>query len=101
VRRPVLGVKPRAARLPCAVRGTLDSTIVHPRDVFRIAILANAATIIVGHNHPSGSTQPSLEDVALTTRLRAAADIVGIPMADHVIVSKSRQYFSFRDAALL
>jgi DNA repair protein RadC len=82
-------------------RGTLDSTIVHPRDVFRTALLANAATVVVGHNHPSGIVQPSPDDLVLTRRLSVAAAVVGIDLADHLIVSASSEFFSFRDAALL
>lgn len=68
--------------------GTLDGVDVHPREVFRSAILAGASSIIVGHNHPSGSTEPSPDDVALTRRLRSAGELLGIPLIDHVIVTE-------------
>ena len=77
-------------------RGTLDMCIVHPRDVFKAAILANAAGIIVGHNHPSGEPEPSEDDVALCVRLRDAARIIGIELLDFIIVGEGR-YFSFKE----
>ena len=82
-------------------RGTLDMTIVHPRDVLRIALLSNAASVIVGHNHPSGVVRPSPEDVGMTQRLRAATDVMGIQLADHIIVNVAGEFFSFRDASLI
>ena len=77
-------------------RGTLDRCVVHPRDVFKAAILANAAGVIVGHNHPSGETEPSPDDVALCVRLRHAADIIGIDLLDFVIIGDGR-YYSFKE----
>jgi DNA repair protein RadC len=81
-------------------RGTLDSALAHPREIFRAAILANAASIVVGHNHPSGDPLPSSDDVALTRRLVAAGAVMGIPVVDHIVVGDGR-FFSFRDAHLL
>jgi DNA repair protein RadC len=69
--------------------GTLDATIVHPRDVFRVAILQNAAAIIVAHNHPSGDPAPSPDDLALTRRLTQAAEVIGIPILDHIIIGNA------------
>jgi DNA repair protein RadC len=77
-------------------RGTLDRCVVHPRDVFKAAILANAAGVIVGHNHPSGETEPSPDDVALCVRLRHAADIIGIDLLDFMITG-DRRYYSFKE----
>lgn len=82
-------------------RGTIDSTTVHPRDVFRTALLAHAPCVIIGHNHPSGDAKPSPDDVALTRRLLDAARIVGVDLADHIVVSAEGQYFSFREAGLI
>ena len=70
--------------------GTLTSVEVHPRDVFRAAIAANAAGIVVLHNHPSGDPTPSAEDVELTRRLKACGDLIGIPVVDHVVVTADR-----------
>ncbi len=67
-------------------RGTLDSTLVHPREVFKAAILANAAAIIVCHNHPSGDPSPSRQDIELTARLRQVGEMCGIAVLDHVVV---------------
>ena len=77
-------------------RGTLDMCIVHPRDVFKAVILANAAGVIVGHNHPSGEPEPSADDVALCVRLRDAARIIGIELLDFIIVGEGR-YCSFKE----
>ncbi len=81
-------------------RGILDSTLVHPREVFRAALLANAAAIVAGHNHPSGDPSPSPDDIALTRRLASAGDIMGVPLLDHVIVADGR-YYSFREGGLI
>lgn len=67
-------------------RGTLDSVLVSPRDVFKAALLANAAAIVVGHNHPSGDPTPSPDDIALTRRLVEAGTLMGIDVLDHVVV---------------
>lgn len=81
-------------------RGTLDSTLVHPREVFKAAILANAAAIVVCHNHPSGDPSPSLDDLELTKRLIATGELLGISVLDHVVVGDSR-YYSFKEGALM
>ena len=81
-------------------RGSLDSTVVHPREVFRAATLANAASIALAHNHPSGDASPSPEDIALTTRLVCAGDLMGINVLDHIIVGAGT-YYSFREAGRL
>jgi DNA repair protein RadC len=79
-------------------RGTLDSTLVHPREVFKAAILANAAAIVVAHNHPSGDPSPTLDDRDVTRRLAATGELLGIPVLDHIVVGDER-YFSFKRAA--
>ena len=81
--------------------GSLTASIVHPREVFKGAILANAASIICGHNHPSTDCQPSREDRALTTRLVEAGKLLGISILDHVIIGGEGRYFSFADEGLL
>lgn len=80
--------------------GTLDASLVHPREVFKPAILASSASIILAHNHPSGEPSPSGEDRAVTKQLRAAGTTLGIAILDHVIVGDER-YFSFAEAGLL
>lgn len=82
-------------------RGTLNMALVHPRETFRAAILANAAAIVVGHNHPSGDPTPSPEDHRLTTRLCEAGTLLGIEVLDHLIVAGADRFYSFRDAGLL
>jgi DNA repair protein RadC len=82
-------------------RGTVDTTLVHPRDVFRTALLANARAVVIGHNHPSGDVTPSAEDVAVTARLGRAAQVVGIDLIDHLIVSAEGRSYSFQHNGLL
>ncbi len=67
--------------------GSLDASIVHPREVFKEAISASAASVIFVHNHPSGNCEPSAEDIDLTKRLVQAGEIVGITVVDHVIIA--------------
>lgn len=69
--------------------GTLTSALVHPRELFKAAILANAANVICVHNHPSGDPEPSQEDRALTKRLSEAGELLGIRLLDHVVVAAS------------
>lgn len=66
-------------------KGLLNRTLVHPREVFRYAILDNAAAIVIAHNHPSGVLDPSPDDLEVTQRLRKAGDIIGIEILDHII----------------
>jgi DNA repair protein RadC len=70
--------------------GSLDSSIVHPRELFKEAISASASSIIVAHNHPSGNPQASQEDIKLTKRLKESGDIVGIEIVDHIILGEDR-----------
>jgi DNA repair protein RadC len=69
-------------------QGTLTQSLAHPREIFRTAIKLGAAAVVVGHNHPSGDPSPSPDDHALTRRLREAAEILGIPLVDHLIVGE-------------
>jgi len=77
-------------------RGILNGSLVHPREVFAPAIRERAAAVLAVHNHPSGDPAPSPEDRELTRRLRAAGEIVGIPLLDHVIIGE-RSFHSFRE----
>lgn len=70
-------------------RGTLSASLVHPREVFKTALLANSHAIIVAHNHPAGSLSPSAEDIETTETLINAGKLLGVPVVDHVIVSSS------------
>jgi DNA repair protein RadC len=96
----MLDTKNRLIRLEMVSIGTLDRSIAHPREVFRPATLASAARVVLFHNHPSGDPAPSPDDVQLTRRLAAAGTILGITVADHVILGEGR-YFSFREAGVL
>lgn len=69
--------------------GTLDSANVHPREVFKTAILSNARSIIAAHNHPSGSLDASSQDISITKRLKEAGKILGISLIDHIIITDS------------
>ena len=82
----LLDGKYRLRRVVRVSVGTLTTSLVHPREVFRPAIRAAAAALIVAHNHPSGDPEPSGEDFEVTTRLRDVGELVGIPLLDHVIV---------------
>ncbi len=75
--------------------GTLDTVLAHPREVFSDPIVERAASVIVAHNHPSGEIDPSQKDLALTQQLIAAGQLLGIPLRDHIIITKT-DHFSFR-----
>jgi DNA repair protein RadC len=82
--------------------GSLTASVVHMREVFKPAILANAAAILGGHNHPSGDPAPSHEDRALTQRLVDAGKLLGIAVHDHIVLGDgTTAYFSFADEGLL
>jgi len=80
--------------------GTLTASLVHPREVFRPAIVSGAAAVIVSHNHPSDEVRPSPEDKDTTRRLAKAGEILGMPVLDHVIVT-SDTHMSFRQEGLI
>ena len=80
--------------------GTLSASLVHPREVFSPAISAHAAALIVAHNHPSGDSNPSGEDKETTGRLARSGELLGIPLLDHLIVTKNG-FFSFKEHGLL
>ena len=80
-------------------RGALNSSIVHPREVFKRAILNNAASIMLLHNHPSGEPSPSHEDIVMTNRLDECGKLLGIRVLDHVIYGDS--FYSFKEEGVL
>jgi len=96
----LLDAKHRVLRTAVLTIGTLDRSVVHPREVFREASSARAAGIVLFHNHPSGDPTPSADDLALTRRLVAAGELMGIDVLDHVILAASR-YVSLREAGRL
>ncbi|HBF5866214.1 TPA: DNA repair protein RadC [Clostridioides difficile] len=79
--------------------GTLNSSLVHPREVFKTAILSNCNKIIISHNHPSGNCTPSQEDKNITSRLINSGNLLGINILDHIIIS-DESYFSFKENEL-
>jgi DNA repair protein RadC len=96
----MLTVRHRVIGLHTVSVGCLTSSVVHPREVFKPAILAAAAAIVLGHNHPSGDPEPSAEDVAITRRLSSAGALLGIEVLDHVIVGEIR-HVSLKDRGVL
>lgn len=82
-------------------RGTLNQSLVHPREVFRLAIALGAHSILVAHNHPSGDAAPSDADREVTRRLRKAGEVVGISLVDHIVVTDSAAYYSFKEHSAL
>lgn len=96
----VLDAQHRLERDVLVTRGLLNSSLVHPREVFREAIAERAAAVILVHNHPSGDPTPSAEDRAVTQQLVAAGRLLDIPVHDHIIVGRGR-YVSFAEAGLL
>lgn len=81
-------------------RGTLNFCLVHPRDLFREALLANSYAVIIAHNHPSLDVHPTSEDIRLTKKLVKISKIIGIPILDHLIFT-DRIYFSFKEKNLI
>jgi len=83
----------------CSI-GTLNQSLCHPREIFKSALMVSCAAIVILHNHPSGDTSPSSEDIAITRRLKEASEIIGIKLLDHLIVSEN-EYLSFVERGLL
>lgn len=78
--------------------GTLNNTMVHPREIFKTAILSNANSIILAHNHPSGSVAPSFEDEQVTRRIEEAGKLLGIELMDHLIIGDDTYYSFFKES---
>ena len=83
----------------CSI-GSLNQSIVHPREIFKSALLASAAAIILVHNHPSGDTSPSREDLEISKRLKEASDILGIKLLDHIVIGED-EFTSFVERGLM
>lgn len=96
----MLDSKHRVLRTTVISVGALDSTVVQPRDVFREAAMTGAAAIVVFHNHPSGDSSPSEDDVTLTDRLVEAGELIGIDVLDHVVLGDG-QFCSLRELGRL
>lgn len=78
-------------------RGLLDQTLAGPREIFQVALLANASGLVLGHNHPSGDPSPSADDLSLTERLVKAGKVMGINVLDHIIVGHDGRYLSLKE----
>jgi DNA repair protein RadC len=96
----ILDSQHKVKRSSMVTRGVLNSSMVHPREVFALAITERAAAILLCHNHPSGDPTPSADDRAITAQLVAAGRLLNIPVADHIIIGRGR-YLSFAEAGLL
>jgi DNA repair protein RadC len=79
--------------------GSLNQSIVHPRELFKTALLSSAAAVILIHNHPTGDPTPSTEDITITRRLMDAGDMIGIKVLDHIIIGDS--YYSFSERGII
>lgn len=103
----MLNRKNRALGRVAVTKGTATASLVHPREVFRPAVLCNASALIVAHNHPSGDPAPSSADIGVTRKLKEAANMMQIDLLDHIIVgdpdadSNGLGYYSFSEAGLL
>lgn len=95
----LLDQKQRVIRSVILSTGTIEASISHPRDMFRVAMLAQASYVVAFHNHPSGDPSPSVADRLITRRLRDAGDVIGITLMDHIILGVAT-FFSFRAEGL-
>lgn len=96
-----LNTKNEPTNLNIVSIGSLNSSIVHPREVFKLAILGNSASIILFHNHPSGDTTPSKEDINITERIKEAGKIIGIELIDHIILGDENKYTSLKEKGII
>ena len=96
----LLDGKNRIIRRVQVSEGSLNQSIVHPREVFSQAVKESAAAIILVHNHPTGDPTPSQEDIAITRRLKEAGEIMGIRVLDHIIIGDG-EYLSFVERGVL
>lgn len=96
-----LDTKHRPTLIQVIAVGTLDSIIVHPREVFKTAILANASSIICAHWHPSGDIEPSPGDLKVTHRLVQAGELLGIKLLDHLILGAGDFYLSLKESGVI
>lgn len=96
----VLDTKNKIIRVKEIFRGSLNSSIVHPREIFCEAIKCSGASIIICHNHPSGDPTPSKEDISITQRVKESGEIVGIKLLDHIIIGKNN-FVSLKEKGFL
>ncbi len=100
-----LNARNRVKGWQIVTQGIIDAALIHPREVFRPAIVMAAAALIIAHNHPSGDTSPSAEDLAVTRQIIAAGAVIGIPCLDHVIIGHpsdtSAGFLSLRESGMV
>ena len=97
----LLTVRHRVLGLHTVSVGCLTSSLVHPREVFKPAILAGSAALLLAHNHPSGDPEPSAEDIALTRRLNSGGQLLGIEILDHLVLGEAGRFVSLRERGVL
>jgi DNA repair protein RadC len=81
--------------------GIVNEILIHPRETYRLAVMKGVTDIIVVHNHPSGETDPSGDDMDITRRLKESGDILGIELLDHLIINSNGDYYSFSEAGII
>ena len=96
----ILNTKNKINAIHRVFTGSLNTSVAHPREIFRSALLNNGARILVYHNHPSGNTEPSEADLIFTKRMEEAGNMLGIDLLDHIIVS-GKEWLSLREYGLL
>ena len=92
-----LDTKNQPTSINIASIGTINSSLVHPREIFKTAILSNSNSILVAHNHPSGNPTPSEEDINITNRLQEVGEIIGIKLIDHIIIGEDDNFISLKE----
>lgn len=95
-----LNIKNEPLNISTISVGSINSSIIHPREVLKTAILSNAYSMIIYHNHPSGDISPSKEDIDITKRLKEASEIIGIKIVDHIILG-DQSYLSFKEQGII
>ena len=96
-----LNTKNRVIGMEMISKGSLNATLIHPREVFKGALLANAHAVILAHNHPSGDVEPSNADKIVTTTLIDAGKLLDVKVIDHVIIGSKGGYYSFSESSLM
>lgn len=96
----ILNTKNEVVKIKDVFKGSLNSSLIHPREIFNEAIRSSAASIIICHNHPSGDPTPSSEDIKVTTRINQSGEIIGIKLIDHIIIGRNN-YVSLKEKGIL